>query len=249
MLSHICLKKPADKSRENVYRKVIVCGSPERANFLSTKLNDATALAKNREYHSYLGKFKGENILVMSHGVGSSGAAICFHELMDVGAEVILRLGTAGGLYEGTAPGDIVVAVGAVRKDGVSPLMIPIGYPAVPDLALTTELIANAKKHDPKAKSGVIVSSDLFYPGPLGDDLALFSKAGCVAVEMECATLFVCGRLRNVATAALVVLDGNPLKWNEGHYDPAGNAVSSSIERCASIALQTLADYEPRAGY
>jgi uridine phosphorylase len=103
MVKHIGLSKEGSD-----YRKVLVCGSPERALFLSTKLEGAKALAKNREYHSYSGHFQGQNILVMSHGVGSAGAAICFQELVDVGAEVILRLGTAGGLYEETKAGDVL---------------------------------------------------------------------------------------------------------------------------------------------
>jgi hypothetical protein len=66
---------------------------------------------------------------------------------------------------------------------------------------------------------------------------------------MECATLFVCGRLRNVATASLLVLDGNPLKWSENHYDPKGDAVAQSIELCAKVAFETLAAFTPLKGY
>jgi uridine phosphorylase len=248
MLKHVMLTK-AEPGSVNLFRKVIVCGAPERAALLAAKLKNSKLLAKNREYHSYLGYYNEEPILITSHGVGSSGAAICFQELIDVGAEVIIRLGTAGGLYDDSKPGDIAIAVGAVRKDGVSSLMIPVGYPALPDLALTYQLVNQARSALPTARAGIVVSSDLFYPGILEDDLALYAKAGVIAVEMECATLFVVGRLRKIATGSVLILDGNPLKWEDGVYDPQGKAVAESIDKCGDFVIKTLADFLPQKSY
>src|SRR5437879_4666729 len=67
------------------YRRAIVCGAPERASLIAAKLKGAEKIAENREYVSYLGRFKERDILVTSHGVGSAGAAICFNELIQVG--------------------------------------------------------------------------------------------------------------------------------------------------------------------
>ena len=234
MKPHIHLSPSED------YNRVVVCGSPERAGILSHYLDSPKLISKNREYHSYLGTFKGEKILITSHGVGSAGAAICFQELIDVGAKSIIRIGTAGGLYDETKIGDIVVATSAVRKDGVSSLMISTGFPAVASLDLTLnlrrELTQNAIDH----RVGIVVSSDLFYPGPLGDDLELYKRAGALAVEMECSTLFVIGTLRKIQTGALVVLDGQPLKWTDGHYDPNPDRLKKSVEACFHAAAATL---------
>lgn len=224
----------------DTYTRALVCGSPERAEFISGFLKSPKNLAKNREYHSYLGQFEGQDILVMSHGVGSAGAAIGFQELMDVGAKAIIRIGTAGGLYDDVQIGDIVVPTAAVRRDGVSRLMIPTDFPAVPDFELTHLLRKGMEATSARFKSGVIMTSDLFYPGLIDDDLKLFQKAGAVAVEMECSTLFVIGHLRGVRTGALLVLDGNPLKWEEGHYDPNPNRLMASMETCVQTALKAL---------
>lgn len=225
--------------------RVIVCGSPERALLISEFLNNPKCIAKNREYHSYLGTYQGTPIQITSHGVGAAGAAICFQELIDIGAKTIVRIGTAGGLYDDTQIGDIVVPTGAVRQDGVSNLMVPKEFPALPDFEVTTHLRQclqneNTSQKSLRFQSGVIVTSDLFYPGLLPSDLELYHKTGAVAVEMECSALFVIGMLRRIRTGALLVLDGNPLKWSEGHYDPNPERLKASVEACIHTALKAL---------
>jgi uridine phosphorylase len=223
------------------FARVLVCGSPERAAAIASFLDGAEPLAKNREYHSFLGAWQGQKILITSHGVGSAGAAICFQELIDVGAKAIVRVGTAGGLYAGTRISDIVVPSAAIRRDGVSSAMVPPEYPAVPDLDLTSELSQNFAKAGASIRRGVILTSDLYYPGLLANELEFYQKANAFAVEMECSTLFVIGQLRSIKTAAALVLDGNPLRWNEGEFDNDPKRLQNSIEICAKAALSTLA--------
>ena len=185
-------------------RLVITCGSPERAEWFSKFLENPETVAKNREYHSFTGTHQGKPILILSHGVGSAGAAIAFTEVMHAGAQSIVRIGTAGGLYDGVEIGDIVVPAGAVREDGASRLLLPMEYPAIADAELTQALLkftrekAGAHGSTPGAKAsrvrtGIIVTSDLFYPGKLPSTLELHRSMGAIAVEMECATLFTLG--------------------------------------------------------
>ncbi|MGE0526209.1 MAG: nucleoside phosphorylase [Bdellovibrionales bacterium] len=234
MKTHIQLKPSPEHAR------VIVCGSPERARLVSEFLTGSRQVAQNREYHSYLGTYANHSVLVASHGVGSAGAAICFQELIDAGAQAIIRIGTAGGLADSARISDIVLPVGAVRKDGASTLMVPPQYPALPDFDLTSSLHLCLEKKGIAHRRGIVLTSDLFYPGPLGNDLDFFKSIGVLAVEMECSTLFVIGLLRGVRTGALLVLDGNPLKWSEGQYDPDPNRLRDSLEKCIEAALSSL---------
>jgi uridine phosphorylase len=222
------------------YERVIVCGAPERAKFFSSFLKAPQSVAQNREYHSYLGQHNGKDVLIMSHGVGSAGAAIAFQELIDVGAKQIIRIGTAGGLQDDSQIAEIVVPSAAVRKDGVSPQMIPLPFPAIADPELFWSLNEGFKKKNFASKPGIIVTGDIYYPGPLPTELELYRDAGAVAVEMECATLFVIGSLRKVKTAAIVVLDGNPLKWNHGHFDNSPERLKASMEKSFQVAVDTL---------
>ncbi|HAR41089.1 MAG TPA: hypothetical protein DCS07_00395 [Bdellovibrionales bacterium] len=237
-MAHIQLEK------SEKYQRVLVCGSPERAEKMSKLLENAKPVAKNREYHSYLGGHRGKDILIMSHGVGASGAAICFQELIDVGAKVMIRVGTAGGLYDETQIGDIVVATSAVRKDGVSLQMLPPEFPAVGDLEISRSLIEGLRSQGWAGKAGTVVTSDLFYPGLIDNQLELYSRAGAVAVEMEISVLYIISQLRRVKAGALLVLDGNPLKWKQGIYDPRPERLAASMETCFKAAFDTLAGAE-----
>ncbi len=237
MKPHIKLSSPLPS------RRAIVCGAPERAEVVARKLKDSKPLGKNREFHSYTGLHQGQPILVISHGVGASGAMICFQELFDCGVNTIIRLGTAGGLYDETQIGDIVVPTSAIRQDGVSRLMVPECFPAVPDRELTHSLLSLFAQSKVPVRSGMILSSDLFYPGLLESDLGFYKKANAIAVEMECSALFVAAHLRQVRAASVLVLDGNPLKWQEGQYDPTSDRIAQSVEKAIGICLDALVSF------
>lgn len=223
------------------FQKVLTCGAPERAKRISEHLKDAKPVAQNREYHSYHGTYGGSDVLVISHGVGAPGAVICFQELIQIGARNLIRLGTAGGLYDDTQVGDLVVATAAVRKDGVSNLMVPAEFPAIADGELALRLYEEISAKSKRVRKGIILTSDLFYPGLIDDQLKLYSQAGVTAVEMECSALFVTSSLKGARAAAVLALDGNPLKWNEGVYDPKSSAMTKALDLGIEACLKTLA--------
>lgn len=228
-------------ARDSGFARVLVCGAPERAEKIASMLEGSRVVAKNREYHSFAGRFGGKEILVTSHGVGAAGAVICFKELADVGAKAIIRVGTAGGLYPDSRIGDVVVATGGVRDEGTSTRMVPVEFPAVPDLALTQALLASVSRRLPRARPGVVVSTDTFYPGLLESRLPLYGKAGALAVEMEASALFVTGMLHGVRTAAVVALDGDTnVSASSTTYDPTANDLQTALLKAAEAALETL---------
>ena len=193
-----------------------------------------------------LGFFKGTQIAVISHGVGSAGAGVCFEEICKSGAKKIIRVGTAGGMQKGVNAGEIVVARGAVREDGLSPNLVPLSFPAIASLALTSSMIEVASKRERKVSTGILLTSDMFYPRDiLGSNLSLWQRAGVKAVEMESATLFTICELQGIEAGAIVVIDGNPLDQDQGDmttYDPHSHIVDETMNDAISIALSSLID-------
>ncbi len=221
---------------------VLVCGDPARAEKIAKLCENPQELAYNREYRTYIGTYKGEKITITSHGVGSAGASICFEELIKIGARVIVRVGTCGSLQDYLGQGDHIIATGAVREDGVTPLLVPQGYPAIADAEVCLAIEKACKEISAPFKRGIIVTSDLFYPGVLPSSLELYSKAGVPGVEMECSALFVIASLRGIRAGAIATVDGNPLKWDEGNYDPHGEKVTRGKERMLTIGLEAMAE-------
>ena len=221
----------------------MVMGDPERARLASTRLEGTRLLGRFREYVTYGGSHRGVEVAVSSHGVGASGAAVSFEELCRAGATRIIRTGTCGGLQPEVDDGDLVVVTGAVREDGVTSSMVPVSFPAVASVDVTLALRRAAHAAGRRAHEGIVLTHALFYPGEvLGGDLELWHRAGAVAVEMECAALFVNGALNGIETGAILAADGNPLRRAEGSYNPHRSVVREAVEDMIGIGLDALVD-------
>ena len=229
-------------NKEQVPYRVIVCGDPARVDIFANSLSNPQTPVHNREYRSILGEFNTKKILIISHGVGSAGAAVCFHELMELGAKKIIRIGTAGGLQDQSRVGDVVCATGAVRDDGASQKMIPEIFPAVCDFRLVGVLEKNFNLENLAAQYGLVLTSDIFYPQVLATNLELYRDAGVLAAEMELATLLTLAALKNTQAAGVLVLDGNPLKWDQGEYDPDSKLKATNLLRVLKVVLAALTD-------
>lgn len=229
---------------DNLPSRILVVGDPNRIDIVAEHLSDVQAISHNREYRSIRGTFEGQEIGVVSHGVGSAGAGACFEELCQSGASRIVRAGSAGGMQEHVVAGDVVIAVGAVREDGLSHKLVPSTYPAIAtaDVLIAMRNIAGSKGIN--AHEGLLLTSDMFYPHDiLGSDLPLWQRAGVTAVEMEVATLLVICSLHNVESGAVVAIDGNPLAQDDGSmesYDPHQDAVKTAVANSLTIALGAL---------
>ena len=53
--------------------RVITCGDPARAERIAGMLDNSKCLAKNREFWTFTGEYKGVPVTVSSHGVGCGG--------------------------------------------------------------------------------------------------------------------------------------------------------------------------------
>jgi len=97
--------------------------------------------------------------------------------------------------------------------------------------------------------AGLVLTADGFYPGVetgRRPDYPLLSAANVVAVEMECAALFLVSSLRRVQAAAILAVDGNVLEKGESmeEYDPHRDVVAAAVAAEIEIALKTLKSVE-----
>ena len=224
---------------------VLVCGDPARATKIAAHLDEAVLLNEQREYRIYQGSYQGMMVTVCSHGIGAPGAAIAFEELIAAGAKRIIRVGTCGGIQPHIQSGELVIATAAVQNSGYGRETVPEGYPAVADAELVMGLKETAVSHNHPHHTGIVITRDNFYAGvntANTPDYQIMSQANVLAVEMECAALFIVGSLRGAATAAILAVDGNVLASGESmdSYDPHQQAVAKAVETEIQIALQSL---------
>jgi len=189
--------------------RVLLPGDPGRALMLAESLLDGAKMFNhNRGLWGYTGLAPdGEPLTIQSTGIGGPSAAVVIHELIDLGARRLLRVGTCGALREGLALGDLVIATEAIAADGTSrALGAGERVPASRDLldAVVSAAVPPFGDHGYAIHSGPIVTTDVFY-----DERGLEEEwlaKGALAVEMEAATLFALGSARQAQAAALFVV-------------------------------------------
>lgn len=221
--------------------RVITCGDPARAEKIAGFLKDSKCLAKNREYWTYNGLYKGVPVTVSSHGVGAGGASIGFESLYRAGAKVIIRVGTCGGMQDGIDAGSIIIATAACREEGVTEKMIPLSYPAVSDGEVVMALTESAKELKIEFHKGIILTQALFYPSLLESKVKLYAKAGIKAMENEASSLLVVCSLHGIKAGAILAADAKAFELvGVENYKPNKDLVHKAVDDEIKIALEAI---------
>lgn len=252
LLYHLQMKKG------DVGRYVLLPGDPGRCEQIASYLDDPHLVAYNREYKTYTGTLLGEKVSVTSTGIGGPSAAIAVEELVKIGADTFIRVGTCGGMNANVIPGSIVVANSAIRAEGTSREYLPIEFPAVADHQVTCALEAAAKSLNLSCKVGVVQCKDSFYgqhepeAQPISDDLlrrwSAWIRGGCLASEMESAALFVLGSCRSVRTGTVLLVCANKDREKLGYSDPSFHDTAPAIQTAIeAIRRLVLSDREANA--
>lgn len=252
LLYHLQMKKG------DVGRYVLLPGDPGRCEQIASYLGDPHLVAYNREYKTYTGTLLGEKVSVTSTGIGGPSAAIAVEELVKIGADTFIRVGTCGGMNANVIPGSIVVANSAIRAEGTSREYLPIEFPAVADHQVTCALEAAAKSLNLPCKVGVVQCKDSFYgqhepeAQPISDDLlrrwSAWIRGGCLASEMESAALFVLGSCRSVRTGTVLLVCANKDREKLGYSDPSFHDTAPAIQTAIeAIRRLILSDREANA--
>lgn len=231
---HIGLRKG------DVGKYVILPGDPKRCEKIARHFDDAKLIADSREYVTYTGYLDGVKVSVTSTGIGGPSASIALEELVRVGADTFLRVGTCGGMQTDIMGGDLVIATGAIRMEGTSKEYAPIEFPAVANLEITNALIQAAKDLNKKYHVGIVQCKDAFYgqhePETKPVDYELVNKwnawvrLGCKASEMESAALFVVGDYLRVRVGSSFLVVANQEREKLGLENPVVHDTEAAIE-------------------
>lgn len=185
-------------------RYALLPGDPGRIDRIAVYLQDVTELAYNREYRSITGRYRGLPVLAVSTGIGGASMAIAVEELARCGVACAIRIGSCGALQPDIAPGELLLAEGAVRDDGTSLAYLPLAYPAVADPVLLDCCRQAAVKSGVAWRSGIIRSHDSFYTDQEQEICRIWSARGVLGADLETATLYTVGRLRGIAAASIL---------------------------------------------
>ena len=118
---------------EQLRDKIILVGDPGRVTMVASYFDSIDYDISSREFHAIAGKYKGKELMCISHGIGSDNIEIVMTEL-DALANIdfatrkvkkekrvleLVRIGTSGSLQYDLKLGDYVIANRGMGFDGI----------------------------------------------------------------------------------------------------------------------------------
>jgi DeoD family purine-nucleoside phosphorylase len=192
------------------YAPNVLCpGDPRRATYIAETFFDEGWRCVNTERGllGYTGTFEGEPISVQTTGMGCPSSGIVFEELVMLGAQRLVRVGTCGGLGDGMQMGDTVIAISATAED-TTPLRYAQmdGYAPTATFTLAETAARLAREGGGAALHvGPVVTSGVFYdPDPT--TFARWKRLGHVGVEMEAAMMYTVAAVKRLEALAIMTV-------------------------------------------
>lgn len=204
---HIGLKKG------EVAENILLCGDPARAEKVAREFEKVNVEARNREYVTYTGTWKGLEVSVMATGIGCDNTEIAIVELLNIVENpILIRIGSCGALQPFIDLGSLVISTGAVRLENTSLYFVPEGYPAVAHYKVVQALEESARNLGYKYHVGLTATAPGFYgaqgravnfPLMKPDIVESLSKLNVYNMEMEASTLFTLATVKGLMAGAV----------------------------------------------
>jgi purine-nucleoside phosphorylase len=220
---------------------VLLPGDPNRARRISERFDDGSTRQVNdhRGLLGFTGTYHGTPVSVQTSGMGTPSISIVVEELLRLGVQRLVRVGTCGGIAKGLKTGDLVIATGACPVDGATRTYLHgEAYAPVADFELTRALVDAASTEGVQARTGLVASVDVFY-NPDDDYAKRWRERGVLAFEMEASALFFLAARSGVqAACALTVSDVlSEEVTTEESYLPL-EELDRAIDRMIGVALE-----------
>ena len=222
-------------NKSDIAKVVLMPGDPLRARFVAEEYLEGARLVNSvRNMYAYTGAYRGVTVTAMGSGMGIPSMGIYSWELFhDYDVDVIIRIGSAGGIARGVVVRDLVFAQGACtdsaypKRFGMPGTMAPLA-----DFGLLRRGVEIAEHMGVSHHVGNVVSTDVFYSEPGTNER--WASMGVLAVEMEAAGLYL-----NAARAgkrALSILTVSDIPSTGESLDPQER--QTSFGQMVEVALE-----------
>jgi uridine phosphorylase len=235
---------------------VLLPGDPGRVPVVASYWDEAREVARNREYVTYTGTYRGAPISCTSTGIGAPSTAIALEELARVGATTFVRIGTCGSLQTRARVGDLAIFDSAARYDGASRLYAPLAFPAVADHAVLTAAIGAAGSLGVTHHVGTAFTTDVFYTPQEGVAFGGYQQSwarevyedarrqNALAAEMEASVVMVLTRVWGLRGGAMAIVSDDVFASVDetGAFDAEGtfDVGAAQMERLARVGSETI---------
>jgi uridine phosphorylase len=232
----------------DVGRYVLLPGDPGRVEMMAAYLDDAHFVAYNRELKTYTGTLLGEKVSIVSTGMGCPSTAIAVEELIKVGCDTIIRVGTSGAMQPGIKTGDVAIVTAAIRDEGTTLHYLPPEFPAIADVDVVTSLAEGARKLGITSHLGISQTKDSFYgeiepdrmpvASRLQERWAAWCAGGAVCSEMEAAAILILASIHRKRAGGVMLLFAAPGDTPKTEEDRQKEQPVARIENAIGVAIE-----------
>ncbi len=153
-----------------------------------------------------------KGITIINFGMGSANAATIMDLLSAVKPKAALFLGKCGGLrHDKNQVGDLILPIAAIRGEGTSDDYFPPEVPALPSFALQKAISTTVRDHGRDYWTGTVYTTNRRVWEHDDEFKAYLRKIRCMAIDMECATIFSTGFANKIPSGALLLVSDIPM--------------------------------------
>lgn len=222
---------------QDMGKYVIMPGTPDRLEALVKKIQNPTKNFSFMEHTMYTGEYEGIKVTAMNGGMFSANTAITTEIVCNVQAENLIRLGSCGALREEIKVGDLILATGSIRGEGVTPYYVDDKFQTLPDAEITGALEKAAEKLGVRLHKGKVWSTDAL----LRETKELVEekvKAGAIAVDMVSSALLTIAQVYKVKAASVLAVSDNVMTGEMGFTNPAFYIAQTTMINVALEAIK-----------
>lgn len=213
-------------------------------------LTDVVVAGNSGMFRTITGSFRGVRVSVVSGGSGGPEAELALMDLFEhTAADTFVRVGGSGGMHESVTPGDLVIATGVVRDEGLTTSYVPASYPAVSSIDVVAALTIAARRLGAPHHLGLTRSTDSdfvgggrpaaggFFPRPQLDVIDTWTRAGVLNGDRESAAIVTLAQLYgkrggSICSVADNIVTGAKFDAGSGHVQ----AISVALEAMTVLA-------------
>ena len=152
------------------------------------------------------------DVSIIDFSIGSPNAALIIELLSVVDPKAVLFLGMCGGLHRSLKVGDFILPTAAIRDEGASKHFMPPQVPALPTFKVHKFVSEKIIQKGLDYRTGVVHTTDYRFWEFNDRFKETLYEERALAIEMECATLFIAGFASKVPIGALLLVSDLPLK-------------------------------------
>lgn len=194
------------------------------AEILSKRLDNRILAGHSGMFTTYSGYYKGAHVSIVSGGSGGSEAELILVEFMQhTKANAFLRLGGGMGINENIKSGDVVIASGVVRDEGMTRQYVEAGFPAASSYEMICAFAQAAQVLDYRHHIGIGRSGDSEYvqigvPAAGGyiqqqhtEIIDYYNRAGVYYCDRESSAIITLASLFGKRGCAVISVDNNKI--------------------------------------